>query len=87
MFQSSLKRVRLWVERTLAPIEHPPETANAQLIAADEQSAAPPARHPHRRELRWERDRRPGSIPPPPAHCISPVRPQSGARTHHGTPR
>ena len=33
--------------------------------------------HPHRRELRWERSRRPGAVPPRPAHCISPVRTQA----------
>ncbi|HZE03866.1 MAG TPA: hypothetical protein VE127_01505 [Solirubrobacteraceae bacterium] len=35
----------------------------------------PPAPHPHRRPVRIERDRRPGSVPPRPAHCLSPVRP------------
>jgi hypothetical protein len=35
--------------------------------------------HPHRRPLRWERTRRPGSVPAGPAHCICPVRaPASG---------
>jgi len=30
--------------------------------------------HPHRRELRWERQRRGGSVPARPALCVSPVR-------------
>jgi hypothetical protein len=32
------------------------------------------AAHPHRRPLRWERSRRPGTVAPRPSHCISPVR-------------
>jgi hypothetical protein len=38
---------------------------------ADRTDEAP---HPHRRSLRWQRERRPGSVAPRPAHCISPVR-------------
>lgn len=34
-----------------------------------------PASHPHRRPVRIARTRRPGAVPPPPAHCLSPVRP------------
>ena len=30
--------------------------------------------HPHRQPLRWQRSRRPGSVAPRPAHCLSPVR-------------
>jgi hypothetical protein len=45
------------------------------------------AAHPHRRELRWERKRRPGSLPHPPAHCISPVRHKAGARRHQDSAR
>jgi hypothetical protein len=29
--------------------------------------------HPHRQPLRWQRDRRHGSVEPRPAECISPV--------------
>jgi hypothetical protein len=32
------------------------------------------APHPHRRDLRWKRQRRPGSIPAPFEHCLTPVR-------------
>lgn len=38
----------------------------------------PPAPHPHRRPVRIERQRRPGSVAPRPAHCLSPVRPTPG---------
>ncbi len=31
--------------------------------------------HPHRAPLRWQRERRPGTVPPAPAHCLSPIRP------------
>jgi hypothetical protein len=38
----------------------------------------PPATpHPHRRPVRIDRERRPGSVAPRPAHCLSPVRPRS----------
>ncbi|MGO9954626.1 MAG: hypothetical protein ACLP50_01360 [Solirubrobacteraceae bacterium] len=40
----------------------------------------PVARHPHRRPLRLEHERRPGTVPPPPAHCLSPVRGHSDGR-------
>jgi hypothetical protein len=30
--------------------------------------------HPHRTPLGWKRERRGGSVPPRPAHCLSPVR-------------
>ncbi|HEY5316952.1 MAG TPA: hypothetical protein VIJ20_03170 [Solirubrobacteraceae bacterium] len=63
MFRSSLNRVLNWAEQALAP-------SDEESIAAEKQLAAP---HPHRRELRWERERRPGSVPHRPAHCISPV--------------
>jgi hypothetical protein len=37
--------------------------------------------HPHRASLGVARKRRPGSIPPRPAHCISPVRSDRSAST------
>ncbi len=38
--------------------------------------------HPHRRPLRWQRERRSGSVPPAPAHCLCPIRraPSAGGR-------
>jgi hypothetical protein len=58
MFHSSGKRLRAW------------------LSLVDDVLADPPADapHPHRRPLRLERERRPGSVPARTAHCISPVR-------------
>jgi len=81
MFQSSRDRVMAWVERTLAPSDDEPVGPD------DHYEVVPTPPHPHRRQLRWERKRRPGSLPHPPAHCISPVRHGSGARTPHGTAR
>jgi hypothetical protein len=59
MFQSSAKRLR------------------ALLSLAEDVLGDPPAEapHPHRRPLRFEHERRGGSVAPPPAHCLSPVRP------------
>jgi hypothetical protein len=59
MFQSSSTRLRAWLKR-------------AEDFLGDE--PADPQPHPHRLPLRWERTRRAGSVPAPPAHCISPVR-------------
>lgn len=36
--------------------------------------------HPHRRSLRWQRSRRPGTVPDRPAHCISTVRERPAPR-------
>jgi hypothetical protein len=72
MFQSSKKRLRAWMA-----------------LAEEALGAAPPAdarleprawaMHPHRRRLRWQRERRGGSVPAAPAHCLCPVRPARGA--------
>jgi hypothetical protein len=59
MFQSSAKRLRALLSL-------------ADDILGDPEPEIP---HPHRRPLRFEHQRRPGSVPAPPAHCISPVRP------------
>jgi hypothetical protein len=68
MFRSALTRLRAVLELTDDLLGDPydePQSSTAQLhIAA----------HPHRQPLRWERSRRPGSVPAKPAHCLSPVR-------------
>ncbi|MDQ6805118.1 MAG: hypothetical protein M3065_09140 [Actinomycetota bacterium] len=96
MFRSSLNRVLDWAERALAPIEEEWSAGEHQCAAVDdhfaacedhEPAATPPLPHPHRRELRWERKRRPGSLPHPPAHCISPVRRKAGVRTRQDSGR
>jgi hypothetical protein len=67
MFRSTLTRLRAVLE--LAD----------DLLGDPYDEPQPPAQlhtavHPHRRPLRWERPRRPGSVPAKPAHCLSPVR-------------
>jgi hypothetical protein len=47
-------------------------------VLGDPLIAEPP--HPHRIPLRWSYERRRGSLPPRPAHCLSPVRGGGGAR-------
>jgi hypothetical protein len=64
MFRISVDRLRAWMKWTEDVLGDP---VDEQLLA-----------HPHRRPLRWERKRRPGMVPAPPAHCISPLR--------HGSP-
>lgn len=66
MFQSSAKRLRTW----LALVDE---------ALAQPEFDAPPEReawvtHPHRRPLHWGRERRAGSVPHPPEHCLCPVR-------------
>jgi hypothetical protein len=79
MFQSSKERFRAWLTRfddILA--DHPAEapTDDERLV-----------HHPHRRPLRWERQRRPGSVAARPAYCISPVRAAPvETRRHEQTP-
>ncbi len=66
MFQSSKTRLRTWMARLddiLA--DHPDE------LRADD---AGYLHHPHRTPLRWQRERRLGSVAQRPAHCITPVR-------------
>jgi hypothetical protein len=63
MFQSSAKRLRAWLSL-------------ADDLLGDPPAAAQP--HPHRRELRWQRSRRPGAVSPRPSYCLCPVRGGSG---------
>jgi len=62
MFQSSVKRLR------------------ALLTLTDDLLGDPPApeTHPHRRPVRIERERRPGSVSPRAMHCVCSVRLASG---------
>jgi hypothetical protein len=59
MFHSSAKRLRALLSLAEDVLGDPTE---------------PEAPHPHRRPLRFEYERRRGSVPPQPAHCLSPVR-------------
>jgi hypothetical protein len=59
MFQSSARRLRVLLSLADDVLGDPPE---------------PETPHPHRRPLRFEHKRRQGSVPPRPAHCLSPVR-------------
>ncbi len=69
MFQSSKERFRAWLSRFDDILgDHPAEARS------DDERLAAHLHHPHRRPLRWRRDRRPGSVPARPAYCISPVR-------------
>ncbi|HEX8975636.1 MAG TPA: hypothetical protein VF781_03905 [Solirubrobacteraceae bacterium] len=63
MFRSSKKRLRALLSL-------------ADDILGDPVPATP---HPHRRPVRIQLERRRGSVSPPPAHCLSPVRPAAGA--------
>jgi hypothetical protein len=74
MFQSSAERLRTvlrWAEEVLADAPEQPQDNHDNFID-----------HPHRRPLRWQRERRPGAVPASPAYCVSPVRPVAG----YGTP-
>ena len=78
MFQSSKERLLTWLSRFDDILgEHPDETR--RLDERPGTGHERPAHHPHRRPLRWERDRRPGSVPARPAYCITPLRAAPGA--------
>jgi hypothetical protein len=79
MFRPTLQRFRAWVELADDLLGDAPEADSPALAQLHIQS------HPHRRPLRWERSRRPGSVAPAPASCLSPVRPARGGhdRSEH----
>jgi hypothetical protein len=66
--------MRAWLEFVDDFLGDPPADAH------DHQE--PSETHPHRRRLRWERERRGGSVPATPAHCLCPIRraPERGGR-------
>jgi hypothetical protein len=68
MFQSSKKRLRAWMALAEDVLGDAPP-ADARL------DSRPWATHPHRRPLRWQHERRGGTVPAAPAHCLCPVRP------------
>jgi hypothetical protein len=70
MFQSSKTRLRAWLELVDDFLGDPPDDAQPDL--------EPWATHPHRRPLRWERERRAGGVQAPPARCLCPVRSTAG---------
>ena len=86
MFRSSADRLRtwltgagdlLWDDDAMADADDAMADADVQSLAAPEPEMADRAyhvTHPHRRNLRWQRSRRPGTVPARPAHCVSPVR-------------
>jgi hypothetical protein len=70
MFQSSANRLRAWFAVSDDFLGDPPDDAHLDLESW--------ATHPHRRPLQYKRARRGGSVPPPPAHCLCPVRTPPG---------
>jgi hypothetical protein len=72
MFRASTHRLRSWLSAATADIL-------GGDLEADETEIEYFRGHPHRRELRFETRRRPGAVPPRPAHCIFPVRPRDAA--------
>lgn len=80
MFQSSAKRLRALLSLAEDVLGDPgPLLGYREPPLGDPEPQAP---HPHRRPLRFEHQRRPGSVAPPPAHCISPVRPAPRRQRH-----
>jgi hypothetical protein len=74
MFQSSANRLRAWLNRVDDLLADPPEHLDDQLDDPFVALPRDPHLHPHRLPLRWDHERRPGSVAARPAHCISPVR-------------
>lgn len=67
MFHSSSKRLRAWLDLVDDMLVGDEEPVDARLDVPSWET------HPHRRPLRWQRARRPGSVPAAPAHCLCPV--------------
>jgi hypothetical protein len=81
MFHASAERLRSWMARIDEALDDvlgdPPVVEHAGGSSIVEHAGDPPIAggdHPHRTPLDWKRDRRGGSVPPRPAHCLSPVR-------------
>jgi hypothetical protein len=74
MFQSSTNRLRGWLTRVDDLLADSPEDLDDRLADPLGAPLTDPHLHPHRLPLRWDRERRPGSVAARPAHCISPVR-------------
>ncbi|HTX10852.1 MAG TPA: hypothetical protein VME22_19660 [Solirubrobacteraceae bacterium] len=74
MFRSSANRMRAWMELVDDFLGDPPADAH--------DDPEPWETHPHRRPLRWQRERRGGSVPAAPAYCLCPIRraPNAGGR-------
>jgi hypothetical protein len=73
MFQASANRLRTWLRWTEDILGDPPDDTHDSNDSIH--------LHPHRRPLRWDRARRPGTVEARPAHCISPLR--GGANPAH----
>lgn len=72
------------VHRTPSPIGTRDGAPNA---AAPSHTPAEIVGHPHRRTVRTKRRRRPGAVPAPAHHCLTPVQPRNAARpADAGTP-
>jgi hypothetical protein len=68
MFQSATRLLQACISLADDVLGDPPDSDFGSPMLS------PEADHPHRRPLRWHRQRRPGQLPPPVAHCLCPVR-------------
>ncbi len=80
MFRPSFIRMRAWLELAEDVLGDPPAAAQTDTKQLHNHV------HPHRRPLRWERVRRPGTVPAAPAHCLSPVRRATRERRYEPRP-
>jgi hypothetical protein len=71
MFLASANRLRTWLRWAEDVLGDSPDDAHGD---HDDYLS-----HPHRRPLRWERERRAGTVAAHPAYCISPVRASTAA--------
>jgi hypothetical protein len=83
MFRASTDRLRTWFTRVDEALDDVLGDSRVDMLGDSRadvlgESPVPVHRHPHRFPLRWQHDRRGGSVPPRPAHCISPVHARGG---------
>jgi hypothetical protein len=70
MFQSTKKRL----QRLL-------DVVDDMLVGAPEEDIEIAAPHPHLRTVQLRIERRPGTVAPRPAHCLSPIQRPASQRT------
>jgi hypothetical protein len=70
MFQASKKR-----------LQHLLDVVDDMLVGAPEEHMEIAAPHPHARTVRLRIERRAGTVPPRPAHCLSPIQRPAVQRT------
>jgi hypothetical protein len=63
-------------------LQHLLDVVDDMLVGAPEEDIEVAASHPHARTVQLRIERRPGSVGPRSAHCLSPIQRPAPRRTH-----